>query len=189
MIRAFKMFFKIIGYVFIYTFAFVIARILLPFYGIYALCAVSYTHLGNGVEIYKSSLYFIVTGEKLIYETMIENQEAIDYVVGKYFRVIPRGMLYEDVALNCQVVKDTAAISYEYQLRDEPVALQAGCTLMSGVRQRPVEDTSKYYVARKWGKRKGSAGGTYENGWMKTSIRAVSYTHLRKSSRKELFAY
>lgn len=40
---------------------------------------------GNGVEIYKSSRYFIVTGEKLIYETMIENQEAIDYVVGKYF--------------------------------------------------------------------------------------------------------
>lgn len=40
---------------------------------------------GNGVEIYKSSRYFIVTGEKLIYETIIENQEAIDYVVGKYF--------------------------------------------------------------------------------------------------------
>lgn len=38
MIWAFKMFFKIIGYVFIYTFAFVIALILLPFYGIYALC-------------------------------------------------------------------------------------------------------------------------------------------------------
>lgn len=40
---------------------------------------------GNGVEIYKSSRYFIVTGEKLIYGTMIENQEAIDYVVNKYF--------------------------------------------------------------------------------------------------------
>ena len=38
MIWAFKMFFKIIGYVFIYTFAFVIALILFPFYGIYALC-------------------------------------------------------------------------------------------------------------------------------------------------------
>ena len=91
--------------------------------------------------------------------------------------VIPRGMLYEDVALNCHVVKDTAAISYEYQLHDEPVALQAGCTLMIGVRHLPVEDTSKYYVARKWGKRKGSAGGTYENGWMKTSIRELgTYT-------------
>lgn len=40
---------------------------------------------GNGVEIYKSSRYFIVTGEKLIYDHIIENQEAIDYVVKKYF--------------------------------------------------------------------------------------------------------
>ena len=38
MIWAFKMFFKIIGYVFIYTFGFVVSLILLPFYGIYALC-------------------------------------------------------------------------------------------------------------------------------------------------------
>lgn len=87
--------------------------------------------------------------------------------------VIPRGMLYEDVALDCRVIKDTAAISYEYRLHDEPVALHAGCTLMIGVRHLPVADTSKYYIARKWGNRKGSAGGTYENGWMKTTIREL----------------
>ena len=40
---------------------------------------------GQGVEIYKSNRYFIVTGQKLIYDTMIENQQAIDYVVEKYF--------------------------------------------------------------------------------------------------------
>lgn len=40
---------------------------------------------GKGVEIYKSSRYFIVTGDKLIYDHIIENQEAIDYVVDKYF--------------------------------------------------------------------------------------------------------
>jgi hypothetical protein len=40
---------------------------------------------GNGVEIYESSRYFIVTGEKLIYDTMIENQDAIDYVIERYF--------------------------------------------------------------------------------------------------------
>ena len=40
---------------------------------------------GQGVEIYKSNRYFIVTGQKLIYDTMIENQQAIDYVVKKYF--------------------------------------------------------------------------------------------------------
>lgn len=39
----------------------------------------------KGVEIYKASRYFIMTGKKLIYPTIIENQAAIDYVVNKYF--------------------------------------------------------------------------------------------------------
>lgn len=38
MFWAFKMFFKIIGYIFVYTFSFVIALVLLPFYGIFTLC-------------------------------------------------------------------------------------------------------------------------------------------------------
>ncbi len=38
MIWVFKMFFKIIGNIMIYTFAFVISLIVLPFYGIYRLC-------------------------------------------------------------------------------------------------------------------------------------------------------
>lgn len=40
---------------------------------------------GAGLEIYSSSRYFLVTGEKLIYDKLIENQEAIDYIVTKYF--------------------------------------------------------------------------------------------------------
>ena len=39
----------------------------------------------NGVEIYKQSRYFIMTGDVLLYDTIIENQEAIDYIVDKYF--------------------------------------------------------------------------------------------------------
>jgi len=39
----------------------------------------------NGVEIYKTGRYFIMTGKKLIYDKIIENQAAIDYVVDKYF--------------------------------------------------------------------------------------------------------
>ena len=39
----------------------------------------------KGVEIYKSARYFIMTGETLLYNKMVENQEAIDYVVEKYF--------------------------------------------------------------------------------------------------------
>ena len=40
---------------------------------------------GAGTEIYQSRRYFIVTGEKLIYDKIIENQGAIDYIVEKYF--------------------------------------------------------------------------------------------------------
>ncbi|WP_455672154.1 M23 family metallopeptidase [Phocaeicola sp.] len=88
--------------------------------------------------------------------------------------VIPRGMLYEDVALNSRVGGDTSAVSFEYQLHDAPVALQSGCALMIGVRHLPVADTSKYYIARKTaGGKKASAGGTYEDGWMKASIREL----------------
>lgn len=38
-----------------------------------------------GVEIYKASRYFIMTGDTLLYREIIENQEAIDYVVRTYF--------------------------------------------------------------------------------------------------------
>jgi hypothetical protein len=39
----------------------------------------------KGVEIYKSARYFIMTGDVLLYPYIIENQEAIDYIVDKYF--------------------------------------------------------------------------------------------------------
>ena len=39
----------------------------------------------QGLEIYSDKRYFIVTGERLIYGEIIENQEAIDYIVSKYF--------------------------------------------------------------------------------------------------------
>lgn len=39
----------------------------------------------KGVEIYKSSRYFIMTGDTLLYNDIVENQEAIDYIVEKYF--------------------------------------------------------------------------------------------------------
>lgn len=39
----------------------------------------------NGVEIYKQSRYFIMTGDVLKYDEIIDNQEAIDYILEKYF--------------------------------------------------------------------------------------------------------
>lgn len=48
----------------------------LPFFG-------ANNHIG--LEIYSTRRYFIVTGERLIYDNIIENQEAVDYIVDKYF--------------------------------------------------------------------------------------------------------
>ena len=39
----------------------------------------------SGVEIYKTARYFIMTGDVLLYDAIIDNQEAIDYIVDKYF--------------------------------------------------------------------------------------------------------
>lgn len=39
----------------------------------------------KGVEIYKSARFFILTGDTLLFNNMVENQDAIDYIVEKYF--------------------------------------------------------------------------------------------------------
>lgn len=39
----------------------------------------------NGVEIYNSGRYFIMTGNVLVHDTIISNQEAIDWFVDKFF--------------------------------------------------------------------------------------------------------
>lgn len=39
----------------------------------------------NGVEIYKQSRYFIMTGDVMMYDKIVDNQSAIDYIVEKYF--------------------------------------------------------------------------------------------------------
>lgn len=91
--------------------------------------------------------------------------------------VIPRGMLYQDIALNSGVRSDSSAISFDYRLHDEPHPLHAGCDLTIGIRNRPITDTSKYYIARKAGKARYYAGGKYKDGWIKTSIRELgTYT-------------
>ena len=45
----------------------------------------------KGVEIYKSSRYFIMTGDTLLYHNIVESQEAIDYIVEKYFPDVREG--------------------------------------------------------------------------------------------------
>ena len=45
----------------------------------------------KGVEIYKSARYFIMTGDTYIYNKMVENQDAIDYIIDKYFPEMREG--------------------------------------------------------------------------------------------------
>jgi hypothetical protein len=44
----------------------------------------------EGVEIYRSSRYFIMTGKVLLFSKINENQEAIDYIVKTYFPDAPK---------------------------------------------------------------------------------------------------
>jgi primase-polymerase (primpol)-like protein len=39
----------------------------------------------KGVEIYKTARYFIMTGDVILFNNIVENQDAIDYIVDKYF--------------------------------------------------------------------------------------------------------
>ena len=91
---------------------------------------------------------------------------------------VPRGMLYDNVPLNYEVHSDSGAIAYTYQLNDEKVPLHGECELRIGLRRQPVADSTKYYVARVTPKGSMySAGGTYEDGFMKTRIRELgTYT-------------
>lgn len=86
---------------------------------------------------------------------------------------IPRGVLYEDVALNTSVHTDSSAISFGYSLHDKPLPLHVACELMIGIRHLPVADVSKYYIQRSVDTKHYSVGGQYENGWMKTNIREL----------------
>lgn len=91
--------------------------------------------------------------------------------------VVPKGMLYDDVPLHYSMRADSGAIAFTYQLHDKTVPLHSGCELHIGLRRKPVEDMSKYYVARVTGGGKYSVGGRYEDGFMKTSIRELgTYT-------------
>lgn len=45
---------------------------------------------GEGVEIYRTGRYFILTGRKLLFGEIVENQEAIDEIVTRYFPNAPR---------------------------------------------------------------------------------------------------
>ena len=122
---------------------------------------------------------FVVHGKKQEIEPLHKGKHYLKWNQGNIVQqpgmslVIPKGMLYEDVDLNCRVIADSLNISYDYQLNDKPVPLHGGCSLVIGVRNYPISDMSKYYVARKYKGRKSSAGGYFEDGFMFANIREL----------------
>jgi len=44
----------------------------------------------KGVEMYQESRYFIMTGRTTLYTKIVENQDAIDTIIGKYFADLPK---------------------------------------------------------------------------------------------------
>lgn len=91
--------------------------------------------------------------------------------------LIPRGMLYDDVYLNYSVTTDSNAVAHTYRLHDERVPLHGYCDFRVALRHRPLQDTTKYYVARVNADGLSSVGGRYEAGVMKVRINELgTYT-------------
>ncbi len=69
-------------------------------------------------------------------------------------------------------------MAFTYQLNDTRIPMHNACDLRIGLRRRPVEDVTKYYVAGVTARGgKYSIGGTYEDGFMKVRIRDLgTYT-------------
>ncbi|KAA6334048.1 Murein DD-endopeptidase MepM [termite gut metagenome] len=87
---------------------------------------------------------------------------------------IPKGSLYDNVLLNNEILFDSGAISFTYQLNDESIPMHTYGDLYIGVRNKTVADSTKYYIARmgKNGKTT-SLGGKYENGFVKARVREL----------------
>ena len=140
----------------------------------YAFCYVLEDLYGN-----RRTYRFQVQGKEQAIEPLRKGERYLAWNQGHVIQqpgmelVIPKGMLYEGVDLDCRVIADSLGISFDYQLHDKPVALHAGCPLKIAVRNYPISDTSKYYVARKYKGRKASAGGRFEDGVMHANIREL----------------
>lgn len=92
--------------------------------------------------------------------------------------IVPRGMLYDDARLNYAVRADSGDVAFTYQLNDTRIPMHGACEMRIGLRRRPVEDMTKYYVAGVDARgRTYSVGGKYEDGFMKARIRDIgTYT-------------
>lgn len=132
-----------------------------------------------------SKVHFTVQGQKTAIAP-VEHREKYAFKWDKvnYLQepgmelVIPKGMLYDDVLLNYSVRADSGDIAFTYQLNDTRIPMHDACDMRIGLRRRPVEDMTKYYVASVTARGgKYCIGGKYEDDVMKVRIRDLeTYT-------------
>ncbi|MDR3118337.1 MAG: M23 family metallopeptidase [Mediterranea sp.] len=85
--------------------------------------------------------------------------------------IVPRGMMYDDVALDFAIRADSGAVAFTYQLHDERVPLHRPCDIGISVRRKTVADSTRFYMARVGSKGNlVSVGGRYENGYVRSRI-------------------
>ncbi len=91
--------------------------------------------------------------------------------------IIPGGMVYQDESVNFETFDTPGAISLDCQLHNQALPLHAPCELQIGVRNMPVADKKKYYIAQKRGNRYSSVGGVFTNGYVCADIKELgTYT-------------
>lgn len=85
--------------------------------------------------------------------------------------IVPKGALYDDAYLNYAIKADSGDVAFTYQLHDKRIPLHVGADLRIALRNTPIADTTKYYIAGVNAKgKKYNIGGQYENGYMKARI-------------------
>lgn len=91
--------------------------------------------------------------------------------------LIPKGSLFDDAVLQTKLIDKKDAISYTYSLTEDYCPFKVGCELSIKINYFPVDETSKYYIQKVNKDGTYSMGGTYENGWVKTTINELgTYT-------------
>ena len=124
-----------------------------------------------------SKYAFVIRGRKQPIAALdMDSQYLVKYDRTNYIQepgmklVIPKGCLYDDALLSGKVYQDTGSIAYTYQLNGRRLPLHKACELRIALRRKPLQDSTKYYVARVVSGKQYSVGGTYEQGEMKANI-------------------
>lgn len=80
----------------------------------------------EAVEIYKSCRYFIMTGKTLVFSEIVENQEAIDYVLSQYFSD-EVNEVSEKGAVSARIYSPVFSVPNEGRIRLKPEYPPIGC--------------------------------------------------------------